>query len=146
MNHNGKIIQITSILLCIILASIFCRCAPKDQANIASKLAQDWASNNVDSVSKSIASLVVNNNPLLQTVIGTAITKEINQRIAWEYSHPRKLAEERYEVIATAYAVIELPLLGSYKISVNYNLEIDTKNKKIISSNIDAGSFAMKKQ
>ena len=49
-------------------------------------------------------------------------------------------------VVATAYAVIELPLPGDYRISVNYNLEIETKNKKVMNSTIDTGSFAMQKQ
>jgi hypothetical protein len=146
MNHKGKIVQLTSVFLFITVISIFFCCAPKDPAAIASKVAEDWASNNVNDVSKSIAGLVVNNNPLLQTVVGTAITNEINQRIKWEFSYPQKIEEDQYTVIATAYAIIGLPLFGSYILSVNYNLAVDAKNKKVISSNIDAGSFAMQKQ
>ena len=146
MNHKRKFIQITSVLLFISVISIFFCCAPKDPAVIASKVAEEWTSNNVDGVSRSIANLVTNSNPLVETAIAMAIEKEINQRIAWEYSHPQKLAEERYEVITTAYTEIELPLLGSYRVSLNYNLEIDTKHKQVIDAKMDVSSFAMRRQ
>ena len=146
MNHKGKIIRITSVFLFITVLSIFYSCAPKNPADIASKVAEEWASSNVDDVSRSIAGLIVNSNPLVEAAVGMAIAKEINQRIAWEYSHPQKLAEERYEVVTTAYAEIELPLLGRYKVSVNYNLEIDTKHKQVIGADVDVSSFALRKQ
>jgi hypothetical protein len=146
MSSKGIIIRFTYIILFITVVSVLCCCAPKDPAEIANKLAQEWASNNVDSVSSSIANLVANNNPLVEKAITMVIAKEINQRIAWEYSQPQKLAEQQYKVVATASSAIELPLLGSYKVSVNYNLEIDIKQKQVTSANIDAGSFAMRKQ
>jgi len=146
MNHKGETIQVTSVFLCIIVTSMFCCCcAPKDPASIASKVAEEWASNNVDGVSRSIAGLVANSNPLIETAIAMTIAKRINQRIAWEYSPPHKLAEDRYEVVTTAYSEIELPLLGSYRVSLNYNLEIDTDLKQVIGTNMDASSFAMSK-
>jgi len=146
MNHRRKIIQITAVFLFITVISMFFCCAPKDPAVIASKVAEEWTANNVDGVSRGIASLVANSNPLVKTAIAMAIEKQINQRIAWEYSHPQKLAEEQYEVITTAYTEIELPLLGNYKVSVNYNLEIDTKHKQVTDANMDVSSFAMRKQ
>lgn len=139
-------VRIAYALLVIGVIVILVCCAPKDPVAIASKVAEDWAANNVDDVSKNIAGLVINNNPLLQTVVGATIANEINQRIKWEFLYPEKIEENQYVVIATAYAVVELPLLGNYKLSVNYNLEIDTKNKKVMNFTIDAGSFAMQKQ
>lgn len=145
MNHKRQIIRITSVFLFIAVISVFFCCAPKDPADIASKVAKEWTSNNVNDVSRGMASLIANSNPLVETAIAMGIGKEINQRIAWEYSQPQKLAEERYQVVTTAYTELELPLLGSYKISVNYNLEVDTKNKQVIGANMDVSSFAMKK-
>jgi len=49
-------------------------------------------------------------------------------------------------VIATAYSEIEMPLLGIHGVSVNYNLEIDTEQKQVLSADIDASSFALRKQ
>jgi hypothetical protein len=146
MTHKSKFIQINYIFLLITLISIFFGCAPKDPAAIASKVAVEWSANNIDVISKSIAGLIINDNPLIGTAITMGISKEINQRIAWEYATPRKLAEDKYGVVTTAYTEIELPLLGKYKVSVNYNLEIDTKEKRIISADMDASSFAMIKQ
>ena len=146
MNQKGKIIGFTSVFLFIMIICLFCCCAPKDPADIARKVAEEWASNNVDDVSRSVAGLIVDSSPLFEKAVAMAIEKAINQRIAWEYSHPKKLAEERYEVVTTAYAEIEFPLLGSYRVSVNYDLEIDTRQKQVISADMDVGSFALRKQ
>jgi len=124
---------------------MFCFCAPKDPAVIASEVAEEWTSTNVDSVSKNIANLVANDNPLVEKAIALSIANKINDRISWEYSPPQKLAEEQYAVVATAYSEIELPLLGNYRVSVNYNLEIDTKLKQVMAANMDASSFAIRK-
>jgi len=146
MNHKRKIAQGTYIFLFITIISVFFCCTPEEPAEIASTLAKEWTLKNVDSVSRSIAGLVANSNPLIETAITMVIAKEINQRITWQYSQPEKLAEERYRVVITASSKMEIPLLGSYKVSVNYNLEIDTRSRQVTSANIDAGSFAMGRQ
>ncbi|RPJ63130.1 MAG: hypothetical protein EHM12_03055 [Dehalococcoidia bacterium] len=124
---------------------MFCSCSPVDPAEIASKIAREWTANNIDVVSKGIAGQVVSNNPLLETTVAVVISNEIKQRIVWEYSHPNKLDENRYGVVATASTPVEIPLLGNYKASLNYNLEIDTKEKRVRNADIDASSFAMTK-
>lgn len=144
INRKRNIIQLTCIFLIVTVVSTCFSCAPKNPATIASRVAEDWASSNVDGVSKSIAGLIANNNPLIEMAVSKTISQQINQRIAWEYSLPEKLAEERYKVVATAYSVIELPLLGNYRVSVNHNLEIDTRQKKVIDAEMDAGSFAIR--
>ena len=146
MSCKVKITQFTYVFLFIAIVSIFCCCAPKDPADIASKLAQDWASSNINSISRSIAGLVSKNNPLIETAVTMAIDNQINKKIVWVYSEPQKLAEGHYSVMATAYSPIELHLLGNYRISINYKLEIDTKLEKVIAANIDAGYFAMTNQ
>ena len=145
MNYKAKIVKITSIFLIITIICTFFYCA-KDPVDIARKVAEEWASNNVNDISNNIAGLVVNDNPLIEAAVSMTISKQINQKVFWEYSTPRKLAEDRYEVVATAYSEIEMPLLGIHRVSVNYNLEIDTKQKQVLSADIDASSFALRKQ
>lgn len=146
MTHKIKFIQTGHTLLFITLISVLFSCAPSDPAEIAANLAREWTANNIDSVSKGIAAQVVSNNPLLEATISAAISNEIKQRITWEYAKPQKLNEVMYGVITTASIPIEVPLLGNYKISVNYNLKINTSEKSVISADMDAGSFAMTKQ
>lgn len=121
-------------------------CAGKDPSVIAGEVAREWAADNIDSVSKSIAGLIANDSPLFKTVIAKTIEKDINERIAWKFSEPRKVAEDRYEVVATAYADIDLSIMGMYTVSVDYNLTIDTENKQIVTADMDPGSFALTKQ
>jgi len=146
MKHKEKIVQITYVLLLIGVISIFSGCAPKDPAAIALKVAQEWSANNVDEVAENIAGLVAKDNPVIKMATTMAIEQEISKRIAWEFSNPQKIGEEQYGVVATAYTVISVPVLGNYKVSVDYNLEIDTKEKQVIESDMDASTFSLVKQ
>lgn len=143
---NNRLINIGRALLIIIMMAVLSNCSPVDPAQIASEVAREWTSNNIDTVSKGIAGQVVSNNPLLEATVAVVISNEIKQGIDWEYSHPNKLDQNRYGVVATAFTLIEIPLLGNYRASLNYNLEIDTKEKRVIKADIDAGSFTMTKQ
>ena len=143
---KNKFIHIVQALLIVTVICIFFGCSPRDPAEIASEVAREWTSNNIDVVSKGIAGQVVGNNPLLETTIAVAISNEIKQRITWEYSQPNKLDKYKYVVITTASTQIEIPLLGNYKVSLNYNLKIDTENKHILAADMDARSFAMTEQ
>ena len=143
---KNKFIHIVQALLIVTVICIFFGCSPRDPAEIVSEVAREWTSNNIDVVSKGIAGQVVGNNPLLETTIAVAISNEIKQRITWEYSQPNKLDKYKYVVITTASTQIEIPLLGNYKVSLNYNLKIDTENKHILAADMDARSFAMTEQ
>ena len=146
MKYRMRILQVVSVLVLASLVSICFGCVPEDPSVVAGKVAKEWADNNVDSVSESIIDLVAQGNPVAQMAMSVTVKNEIKRRIAWEYSTPRKLAEDRYEVIATAYTVIDLPVLGSYKASLNYNLEIDTAHRQVISADMDPRSFAFSEQ
>jgi len=120
-------------------------CANEDPAEIANKVAMEWAENNVHIVADNIAGLIASDNPLVKAALSMTVSAEIKDRISWEYSVPRRLADDRYEVTATAYTVLEVPVLGTYRISVNYILEIDTANRKVTNASLDPGSFSMQK-
>jgi hypothetical protein len=128
-------------VLCIVAG-----CAPKDPAAVALKVAQEWSADNVDQVVGNLAGLVAKDNPIAKMAASMAIKQEIGKRIAWEFSNPQKIGEEQYGVVATAYTVISVPVLGDYKISVNYNLEIDTKIKQVVAANMDASTFSLVKR
>ncbi len=146
MKHREKIVRIAYALLFIGVISVFTGCTSQDPAAIALKVAQEWSANNVDEVAGSIVDLVVEDNPIVKAAAAMAIEKEITKRIAWEFSNPQQIGEERYGVVATAYTMITVPVLGDYKVSVDYNLEIDTKEKQVIAADMDAGTFSLDKQ
>ncbi len=121
-------------------------CTARDPAAIAIEVAEKWASENIDTVSKDLTAGVVKDNLLLKTVAAAAVEKEINQRIAWKYSTPEEIGTDLYGVVATAYSDVEIPVMGTYRISLNYNLEIDTANKQVLSAAADISSLSFKKQ
>ena len=145
-SRKRTVIQISAAFIILIVLSMLYCCAPKDPADTAGEIAREWAKNNVEDISKNISVLVAENNPIAAAAISMVVSSEINKRIEYEYSAPLKLAEDRYEVITTAYADFDIPVLGTYRASVNYNLEIDTKQKQVTAANLDPGSFAMHQQ
>ena len=146
MKQREKIVHLASVLLFIGVVSIFFGCAPKDPAAVALKVAQEWSADNVDEVAGNVADLVAKDNPLAKMAASTAIKQEISKRIDWEFSNPQKIGENQYGVVATAFTVISVPVLGDYKMSVDYNLEIDTKEKQVIKADMDASTFSLVKQ
>ena len=146
MKRGEKIIQIAYTVLFIGVIVLVTGCSPRDPASIALKVAQEWAADNIDEVAGNVADLVAKDNPIVQAAATMAIEQEINERIAWEFSNPQKVGEELYGVVATAYTIINVPVLGDYRISVDYNLEIDTKEKQVIAADMDASSFSFVKQ
>jgi hypothetical protein len=145
IKHKKTIFTIIISLIVITAVIMLSGCAGKDPSVIAVEVSREWAADNVDSVSKSIAGLVANNSPLFKTIVAKTIEKNINDRLAWKFSDPRKVAEDRYEVVATAYTDIDLSIVGSYTTSIDYNLTIDTKNKEVVTADMDPGSFTMTK-
>ena len=146
MKYKGIVILLVTIFICIGTVPLLSGCAPKDPAAIATKVAEEWAENNIDSVAKSIAGLSADRSALFEKIVEMAIEKKIKERLSWEISTPRKISEDRYEVIVTAHAPIDMALMGTYKASVNHILTIDTENEMVLDAELDPGSFAFKKQ
>jgi hypothetical protein len=146
MKYKGTIF--TTIISLIVIGAVIMLpgCAGKDPSVIAVEVSREWAANNVDSVSKSIASLIAKDSPIFKTIVAKTIEKDINDRLAWKFSEPRKVTEDLYEVVATAYTEIDLSILGTYLASIDYNLTIDTKNKVVITADIDPSSFSLTRQ
>ncbi len=144
MMKNKKALSIIILLLVITgITIVLPGCAKKDPAVIAAEVAREWASGNIGNVSKNIAEQVASDSPIFKTIVAKTIEKDINAKLNWKYSQPRKVAEDRYEVVATAYTDIDLSLMGMYTASIDYDLTIDTKNKEVITADMDPGSFAL---
>ena len=146
MKYKRIFILTISIIIFIIALPVIPGCSQKDPAIIATEVAKEWASQNIDTVSKSIAGLIVSESPLFTKIVATTIENKINQNISWEFSEPQKMAEDRYEVTATAYTDTELSLLGTYEISLDYDLTIDTGNRQVLNADVDVSSFRLTEQ
>lgn len=144
---NKKIVPIIFLSLFIIGITIMLPgCVKKDPALIAAEVAREWTTGNIDNVSKNIAEKVASDSPIFKTIVAKTIEKDINSKLNWKYSEPRKTAEDRYKVVATAYTDINLAIMGMYTASIDYDLTIDTKNKEVITADMDPGSFALTKK
>ena len=145
MKHKGIVICLITLFVCIVAIPLFSGCT-KDPADIATKVAEEWTENNVDNMSKSIAGLSADRSALFEKIVAMAIEKEIKERLSWEISTPRKLSEDRYEVIVTAYAPVDMAIMGVHRASVDHILTIDTEKELVLDAKLDPNSFDFKKQ
>lgn len=140
----GKIRRLIFLLLLVTLLLLVPSCGEKPES-IAVKIAQEWTKSSIENVSSIISTAVVGNIPGVQQVSASIISDQIRKNITWSYSNPSKLADGRYEVIATASAPIEIKVIviqQSYALLAEFPLKIDVKNKQVIDWKFGAFKFA----
>ena len=137
--------RLTVALLFLLSVLLVLGCSARDPSTLALEIADEWATENIDKISKDLTASIVNDNPLLKTVAAAAVEKEISKRVSWEYSRPVEVGPDLYEVVATAYSDIELPVMGLYRISLCYYLTIDIEQRRVLDASADMQSFTFRK-
>ena len=125
----------------VCLVTFLTGCGGEDPVAVASRVAQDWTEQSVSEISEDIGEMVTLNIPVLRSIASSVIESSVRDALDWRLSTPSKIAENRYKVFATVTAQFSVILLGTYTISADYELYIDTKNERVIDATLDLGSF-----
>jgi hypothetical protein len=138
--------QALLVLLAVAAALIVRRSDLPAQGQIASTIAQEWAAGSVSQVADTLANTATLGIPGLRQVAALVIKGQIQNRIYWTFSTPRRSGDSyySYEVSATAIAPFAIDILvihKQYTISGSFSLQIDTQARRVISSRFDAASF-----
>ena len=116
----------------------------EDREVIAADVAREWVGSNTKLISDAAVELIVADKPALAHVIGAVVADQARDQLSWTYSVPRKLSEDRYMVVATTAAGVEvnLPTVGKkvYSVSVPFDLEIDTGTRTVLDWSVDFDS------
>lgn len=129
----------------IVLVAVFVLLKPRERPeDIAAQVAREWTRDSIDQVSGFIAQRAVGDIPLVKELAAGVISDQIRQRTVWTYSAPRRVGQNRYEVIATAAVPLEVKVLilqKKYAVSMDFKLNVDTKQKVVDNWAPDLGSF-----
>ena len=131
----------TLALLTLTVSIILAGCGGgESKEEIASRVAREWLKTNVQELVDEVVDLVIGEVPVVSQLASGILSGQILEKldnIAWQYSAPMRRSEDRYQVVATASAEIEieLPLIGTrvYKVSLPFNLDVDTEDESVVS-------------
>ena len=139
VDMRNKVI-IAVLLFVIVLSPVALSCKTGGAIGVA----KDWTKDedNIASISNDIADLVVENIPGVNPVQHISIKNQIGGKTSWHYSEASELAENSYSVIATAtVTLLNIPLVGIFGVTVDYQLTIDTAGQEVSSWTLDESSF-----
>lgn len=129
------------LMLFTAISLVIIGCQRTNHAEIATRIAEDWTSESVAYVSEEMALLIISDIPLVTDAFTSLIEGQITEHVAWSYSQPSKLSDNRYKVIPTAMSTIDVPMIGSYSVSADFLLTVDTEQEKVVNWGIDTNSF-----
>lgn len=143
-----SIIIVFSLVIALFVPLISgCETNTKNEKTIALQVAEDWTDESMETVADVIADLVtglvpgVGAIPGVSGVMSSVIEGQISENISWTYSTPEKKGEGIYEIIAKSTVNIDLPDIGTYEISVDFPLTIDTESAEVTDWTVDTESF-----
>lgn len=115
--------------------------------SIAIQVAKEWTSDSdtIIAIADEIADLALENIPGVTSLLLPIIKEQVVEGVSWTYSTAVKTGENRYKVTAKSTLTLDLSLLGSYGISVDFPLTVDTVQREVDTWTVDAGSFDFSK-
>ncbi len=111
---------------------------------VALEVAKEWTLSSIDNLSHMLGMAVTEGTPMLQNVASSLIRNQIKQKVEWTYADPEHSAQDRYRLIATGSAPLEVGLLTlkwSSTASADFEMLIDIVEKRILESKMVPQSF-----
>jgi hypothetical protein len=121
----------------------------ENQEEIALQVAKDWTGESISNIAEDIADAVTLGIPVLSNLAKPLIEEQIRANVHWSYSTPVKRADSRYDVVSTASVpiVIDIPFISTtYDVSVDYDLDIDTKERQVVDSQLNLSSLSVRER
>lgn len=138
---RNKIILVV-LLFVIVFSPVALSCS--SLGSTAKGVAKEWTgdADNVVFISNDLAELVIENIPGVNPVQQLNLKNQIAGKLFWNYSEATELAENSYSVTATAaVSILNIPLVGIFGISADYQLTIDTAEQEVSDWTLVTGSF-----
>ena len=146
MTLNRYVFRSLLLVLVVAAALLMRRSDLPAQAQTATALAQQWADSSIGQVADTLAGRATLGIPGLRQVAAFLIKSQIENRIYWTFSTPRRTGAGfyDYQVTATAaapFAVDVLFIHKQYTVSGSFLLQINTQLAAVTDARFDPGSF-----
>ena len=134
------------------------------EKQIASDVARQWTRDKVHEVSADIVEIVTDEitqgmepgvttsvvKVALEKMAASVIEGQITETIRWSYSEPEQTVGSQYEVImrATVTITVPIPLADDklYEGSLDFRLDVDTKNERVTDTDMILSSVQFKEK
>jgi len=110
----------------------------------AKSVVRDWEKKRVTNIVNDIAKIIPQHAPFLHDIAMSSLSNLINKNLVFLTGEPERVSKDLYSIVDTVKVNIGpgIPFIGKqFKISINYNLKIDVKEKRIIEAKPDIGSL-----
>jgi len=112
--------------------------------NAARDIVKHWEKSQVSNIANELVRIIPNQVPFLREVASSSLAGIINKNITFSASEPEEISGDLYNVIDTARVKVGpgIPFIGKqFSVSINYNIRVDVKAKKVVEAKPDISSL-----
>jgi len=110
----------------------------------ATSIVRDWEKSQVSTIAKDIVRIIPDKAPFLRDIASGSLTSLINKNLEFFAAEPEEVSGNIYRVMDTARVKVGpgIPFIGKqFTLSINYNVKVDVKEKRIVEAKPDLTSL-----
>lgn len=110
----------------------------------ATNIVRNWEKTQVSDIAKDIVRIIPREAPFLRDIAQSSLTGLINKNLEFFAGEPQEVSGNIYSIIDTARVKVGpgIPFIGKqFTISVNYDVKVDVKEKKVVEARPDISSL-----
>ncbi len=112
--------------------------------NTARDIVKHWEKSQVSYIANELVRMIPDQVPFLREVASSSLADIINKNLAFSASEPEEVSGDLYQVkdIVRVKVGPGIPLIGKqFSVSMNYNIKVDVKAKKVVEAKPDLPSL-----
>lgn len=112
--------------------------------NTAKKVLRSWEKNQVSNISKDILRMIPDKTPFLKDMAEASLSSMINKNLEFSAGEAEEISSDLYSIKDRVRVRLGpgIPFIRKqFTISVDYNVEIDVKEKKVAKAGPDISSL-----
>ncbi len=112
--------------------------------NTARDVVKHWEQSQVSYIANELVRIIPDQVPFLREVASSSLADIINKNLAFFTSEPEEVSGDLYQVkdIVRVKVGSGIPFIGKqFSASINYNIKIDVKAKKVVEAKPDLPSL-----
>jgi len=110
----------------------------------AKDVVRQWEKSQGSNIAKELVRIIPDRVPFLREVASSSLAGIINKNLSFSALEPEEVSRDLYKVVDTVHIKVGsgIPLIGKqFSVSINYNINVDVKAKKIVEARPDIMSL-----
>ena len=114
------------------------------RGKVAKGIVKEWEKSKVSDIADEIVRIIPGQVPFLRELASTSLSGMIKKNLIFSAAEPQKIANDLYNVIDTVRIKVDpgIPFIDKqFTVSINYSINVDVKEKKIVKTSPDISSL-----